>query len=40
MVFASVDTVFQNATPTLFDKKGERAEGANDWDEDIRNGSI
>ena len=40
MVFASVDTVFQNATPTLFDKKGERAEGANDWDEDVRNGSI
>ena len=40
MVFASVDTVFQSATPTLFDKEGKRAEGANDWDEDIRNGSI
>ena len=40
MVFASVDTVFQNATPTLFDKKGERAESTHDWDEDVRKGSI
>jgi len=36
MVFASVDTVFQNATPTLFDKKGERAESTHDWDENVR----
>ena len=40
MVFASVDTVFQNATPTLFDKKGERAESTHDWDENVRKGSI
>lgn len=35
MVFASVDQVFQNATPTLFDKAEERNESEADWDESV-----
>ena len=36
MVFADVEQVFQNASPTLFEKKAEREESERDWDEDVR----
>merc|ERR1711892_847615 len=34
MVF--IEQVFQNASPTLFEKAGERVESDADWDEDVR----
>lgn len=35
MVFASVENILQNATPTIFNRAGPRNESNADWDENI-----